>query len=537
MAQFTGNGSINGSFRIILDVWENSVDTNNNKSNVGWRVSLQSTASYNFAIIGSTVVVNIGGNQVYNAYSQKTLGPYSTITVAEGNLDIWHDNDGSKTIYCEASYTQTSGASYTPGNMSCWGNYTLTKINRYAKITSANNFTDEENPKVYFNNPANYWLTFKLEAGGNDHLIVRENVQNPGSPYTFILTDEERQTLRELSKNSNTLTVRYTIGTSINSSIANWDYADRTMTIINANPIFSNFTYEDVDTKTLSLTGNSQTLIKGYSDVKATISVANKATPQKEALMSRYKLQMGEKQVEVNYSDSADVSLTLQDPLASTISLYAIDSRGNSTLKQISPTTWINYTTLHENGLTMSAERSDGGVSQEVTMTIDGKFWNGNFGQVDNHIKSATYRFRRTNFPTWTDGETELVITELGGQYTFEGLIKGDLDALGFSMDYNFEIEVTIQDELSTATYTFVLQSATPQMAIHRNGVSFGTPYNTTSGGNIQIKGVNIFDAIFPVGSIFVTTVDMNPSNFLNGTWVATETATSEEIYMWKRTD
>ena len=148
MAQFTGNGSINGSFRIILDVWENSVDTNNNKSNVGWRVSLQSTASYNFAIIGSTVVVNIGGNQVYNAYSQKTLGAYSTITVAEGSLDIWHDNDGSKTIYCEASYTQTSGAYYTPGNMSCWGNYTLTKIDRYAVITGADNITDEQSPKL-----------------------------------------------------------------------------------------------------------------------------------------------------------------------------------------------------------------------------------------------------------------------------------------------------------------------------------------------------------------------------------------------------
>lgn len=535
MAQFTGNGSINGSFRIILDVWENSVDTNNNKSNVGWRVSLQSTASYNFAIIGSTVVVNIGGNQVYNAYSQKTLGAYSTITVAEGSLDIWHDNDGSKTIYCEASYTQTSGAYYTPGNMSCWGNYTLTKIDRYAVITGADNITDEQSPRMWFSNPANYDLAFQLKVGAT-HIAIREKVSKV-SPYTFILTDEEKELLLQKAQNSNTITITYVVGTYIGNSVAHWEELRKTFTVVNANPIFSNFTYEDIDAKTLTLTGNSQTLIKGYSDVKATISVANKATPQKEALMSKYKLQMGEKQVEANYSDTTDVSLTLQDPLISTISLYAIDSRGNSTLKQISPTTWINYTTLHENGLTMSAERSDGGVSQEVTMTIDGKFWNGNFGQVDNHIKSAAYRFRRTNFPTWTDGETELVITELGGQYTFEGLIKGDLDALGFSMDYNFEIEVTIQDELSTATYTFVLQSATPQMAIHRNGVSFGTPYNTTSGGNIQIKGVNIFDAIFPVGSIFVTTVDMNPSNFLNGTWVATETATSEEIYMWKRTD
>lgn len=534
MAQFTGNGSINGSYRIILDVWENSVDTNNNKSNVGWRVSLQSTASYNFAIIGSTVVVHIGGNQVYNAYSQKTLGAYSTITVGEGNLDIWHENDGSKTIYCDASYTQTSGASYTPGNMSCGGNYTLTKINRYATISKANNFTDEENPKMWFNNPANYDLAFQLKVRST-HIAVREKVSK-SSPYTFTLTDEEKKLLLQKAQNSNTLTITYALGTYIGNSINHWEELKKTFTVVNANPIFSNFTYEDVDTKTIALTGDSQTLIKGYSDVKATISVANKAAPQKEALMSKYKLQMGEKQVEANYSDTEDVILTLQDPVASTISLYAIDSRGNSTLKQVSPTKWINYTTLQENGLTMSAARSDGGVSQEVTMVINGKFWNDSFGEVENHIKKVSYKYRRTNVPTWTEGETQIEITELGSQYSFEGLIKGDLEALGFSMDYNFEIEVTVEDELSTASYTFILQSATPQMAIHRNGVSFGSPYSVTSGGNLQIKGLNIFDALFPVGSIFVTTVDMNPGNFLNGTWVATETAMSEEIYMWKRT-
>ena len=535
MAQFTANGSINSSYRLLLDVWENSVDTNNNKSNVGWRVSLQSTGSYSFGTIGSTIVVNIGGNQVYNSYSQKNLSAYSTITIGEGSLDIWHDNDGSKSIYCEASYTQTASAYYTPGNMKCWGNYGLTKINRYATISKADNITDEQNPKMWFDNPANYDLAFQLKVGAT-HIAIREKVSK-SSPYTFILTDEEKKLLLQKAQNSNTITITYVVGTYIGNSVEHWEENRKTFTVVNANPIFSNFVYEDTDAKTLALTGDSQALVKGYSDIKATVSTANKAVAQKEALMSKYRMQVGEKQVEENYSDDEDVVLNLQDPLMSTISLYAIDSRGNSTLKQVTPTKWINYTSLQENGLIMTAERSDGGVSQEVTISISGKFWNDNFGEVENHIKSVSYRYRKTNVPTWTAGGTSIAIVESGNTYSFEGLIKGDLEALGFSMDSNFEIEVTVEDELSTASYTYILQSATPQMAIHRMGVSFGTPYDTSSGGNLQIKGVNIFDCLFPVGSIFVTCVDMNPSNFLGGTWVATETAMSEEIFMWKRTN
>ena len=45
----------------------------------------------------------------------------------------------------------------------------------------------------------------------------------------------------------------------------------------NCRPIFNDFTYADTNATTVALTGNNQKVVKGYSNVTATVSVANKA--------------------------------------------------------------------------------------------------------------------------------------------------------------------------------------------------------------------------------------------------------------------
>lgn len=134
MASWSATGSINGNFRLELNVWENWVNNAENYSSVHWEVILRSTGGYSFQTIGSTVSVNVDG-EVYNAYSQKDLSAGGAITIASGDKNIWHDANGNKSIYCSANYTQSSSAYYTPGNMSCGGWTDLTYIPRYANIT------------------------------------------------------------------------------------------------------------------------------------------------------------------------------------------------------------------------------------------------------------------------------------------------------------------------------------------------------------------------------------------------------------------
>lgn len=44
---------------------------------------------------------------------------------------------------------------------------------------------------------------------------------------------------------------------------------------------------------------------------------------------------------------------------------------------------------------------------------------------------------------------------------------------------------------------------------------------STTINGTLTINGVNIFLAMYPVGAIYMSTVNMNPSNYFGGSWVA----------------
>lgn len=133
MASWSATGSINGNYRLELNVWENWTSMDN-YSSVHWEIILRATGNYSFSTIGSTIVVNVDG-EVYNAYSQKSLSAGGAITIASGDKNVWHNADGTKAIYCSASYSQSSSASYTPGNMSCGGDMWLSNIPRYANFT------------------------------------------------------------------------------------------------------------------------------------------------------------------------------------------------------------------------------------------------------------------------------------------------------------------------------------------------------------------------------------------------------------------
>lgn len=133
MASWSATGSINANYRLELNVWENWTSADN-YSSVHWEVILRSTGNYSFNTIGSTIVVNVDG-EVYNAYSQKSLNAGGAITIASGDKNVWHNADGTKSIYCSASYSQSTSAYYTPGGMSCGGWIDLTHIPRYANFT------------------------------------------------------------------------------------------------------------------------------------------------------------------------------------------------------------------------------------------------------------------------------------------------------------------------------------------------------------------------------------------------------------------
>ena len=212
--------------------------------------------------------------------------------------------------------------------------------------------------------------------------------------------------------------------------------------------------------------------------------------------------------------------------------MYVTDSRGNTNTRNLySSSNYKDYTTLFENGGSISATRTNHGIGTNVTLGIGGKFWNGRFSDtgggrddqgyipIDNEIVSITYKYKKTTQALWIDGTTSIVPVVDGANYTYTGSIEGDLNANGFDAASSYDIMVIVEDKLTTIEFTTILSSAEPGMAIHQNGVSFGAPYDKNSGGLVQINGINIFQYIYPVGAVYISTTLVDPATLFGGTW------------------
>lgn len=412
---------------------------------------------------------NIGNYRLYPGYT----------LMAEKDITIYHNNDGSFPYTTNAFAINSYHAN---GEVS--GQISAPNIPRQANITRADNFNSDGNPYLEFTNPGGFKVDAYLEFSGKT--ILKEGIANTGN-YTFQLTQEERNLLLSKCPNSNTLNVRFGVQTTIGST-QYWSWLDRTMTVVNANPKFTLFDFEDVNTKTLALTGNKLNVIKGYSDVKATIILLNKAVAQKYSTMSKYRFACGDKSTDITYSASTDVNGTINGVTNGTFNVYAIDSRNNSTLVTKLANKTVDYKPLEKGNITVNRNN---GVSEEVTLKINGKIDSVNFGAKTNSITYSKYRYKATKTPNWSEYQ-DLKLTVKDGVFTFDGLIKGDTEKLGFDINNSYQFEVVVEDELSSVTFTANLSSGIPNIALAKNGVGIMGKYDEDEGGLLQVGGKDI---------------------------------------------
>ena len=484
MASFEGSiGTPAGYFNLMVD-YGYSQSTTGNYSDVwatGYVKRNNSNAYPHNSSSSASLSINGSAAGYGGAYDLRSDG-YKAIV--SHSVRVYHDNNGYATIPMSFSFNGLLSSYYPNGSISA--SITLPRINRQATVTSATDFTDETNPTIKYSNPAGFRINARLEFAGS--AIRRDNIANTGT-YTFALTEEERNLLRSKTPNSNTLTVREIIATCIGGTTeTNWSWQDKKMSIVNANPIFSNFEFEDTNPITLALTGNNQNIIQGYSNVKATIPVVNIATAQKSATMSKYSFVVSDVQRDITYSSTSSTNNTIEGVKSGVFNVYAIDSRNNSTLVTKNALQTIAYNPLIKGNISINRNN---GTSEQTTLVIDGKADLVDFGETANSIQQAKYRYKQTDSDTWSNYNNITLTIDQEGNFSFNGLIQGDTNE-GFDIEHSYNIEVYVQDELSDITYTANLGSGKPGLAMHKQGVGIMGKYDTNEGGLLQIASKNV---------------------------------------------
>ena len=363
------------------------------------------------------------------------------------------------------------------------GTITIATKNKATIISQNDNFSVNSDNALIVKcvNPSGNQIAYFLDCPSGTRRLTSAKTTN--TSYTW--SAAQILSMLQYIKTSNSSSIKIGIITYGNAEY----YSEKvgTLNVVNSNPIFSNFTYQDTNNVTTALTGNNQIIIKGYSNVKGIISTANKAIAQNSANMSKYRFIIGDIQKEANYSSDSEVGITISKANNNVFNMYAIDSRGNSTLKTISPRTYKAYSNI--NIKSAVAQRQNNGIGSSVVLTFAGDIWNNSFGSVQNEITSCIYIYKKTNSNTWLTGKTNIMPEVKGQSYSKSVLIKGDKGAEGFEVNSSYNVQIIIKDKLSTYTYELLIGTGTPGIAITAKGIAFFNMYDEQLGGAIQITG------------------------------------------------
>ena len=525
---YMGNfGGVDAYLRVYAKIERQ--DLVNNKSYVNIKQAIYASADH----------IYTGDNTYYlnsNIGSTGTRSGSFTFYAGEtvvNTINAWanHNNDGTFTLSGSAGFTSQAWGKGSSGNYSA----TLPTIPRGSKINDFSGSFNLGDPLTFSitKNVASYYdvLQIGFVKDNTTEYVILDTVENVENGYVWNPTESMLNTIytNTPTQNSRTLTFRlstYTDSTKA-TQIGDTNEKSNVGMIVNANPIFTSFNYEDANSNTIALTGNSSKIINGYS----TLHISNLAAAgNKGATLQLIQIN------DIQYPYSENFTIDIEKWTSNKITIYVIDSRNNSTkLETLIGINFINYT---EKTITERSCLREGSINEESILSFKGTFFNSSFGAVANTL-TASYKYKETGSSAWISGITALNLTINNNNFSFEGYIKGDTNT-GFSADKSFDIQIIITDVLSERAIIFILTAGEPAVDVFKSNVAFGGIYNEDESeyqaqfkkavnfyGGIYKNGVEIGGESLPIGSMIPFGSQENiPSNWkiCDGSAISRET-------------
>lgn len=278
----------------------------------------------------------------------------------------------------------------------------------------------------------------------------------------------------------------------------------------------------DTNATTLALTGNSNILVKGYSNAKVTWS----ATPTPGASLSNVKINN-------NNVSSSPYSFVLND---TQISIIATDSRG----KTNSSNPYHPVFTLKDYfrpNLATVLERENP-TSGNAKLSFQGTWFNKSFGAVANTL-TIVWKYRESGAANWIDGGTLVQNTDykVNGNNVWSGIgdSKSDITIGNDVLNYEkaWDILISVTDKLASYTIIGTITKGVPIANWEEEFFNINGKFNIY--GITFIK--HIANILWPVDSIYMSLSQDLPA-FLSGEWSLLDTLVNggHTYYIYKRT-
>ena len=389
-------------------IWNRtSVSISNKTSTIKWELRLVSNKN---GVIQSTATkawsVTIEG-VTYKGTNTVAINANSTKTLASGTATIKHSANGSQWFsYAFSQQFSIEFAGEPIGTIEEEDAALLDDIVARAQIVTATDFTDDGAPTFVYNNPLGNSVEMLIANVSWDGIayIYNRDIPKTGSTFTFELSENERETLREAMKNTKTMKVLYTLVTVI-SGQSFLSSVEKTASIVNGDPIIVG-SVVDTNAKTIALTGNSKTLVKYESNAKAKLT----ATPQKFATIKSNWIKYGG----ATFNETERTFNAVEN---NTFEFGATDSRGFQKSLLVTPTL-IPYVRL-----TCNIDNVLGDADGAITFYISGEYFNGNFGAAANTL-SVQYRYMEDDgaFGEWQNVSVTPTSNNYSAMVTLSGL-------------------------------------------------------------------------------------------------------------------
>lgn len=419
-----------------------------------------------------TAYININGSRAMTYTSGFTVGSSWVKIGGTCTETVSHNDDGGKIVNLTGYFDSTISSKLRNLNVS--RNITLATIPRRSQITaSASAFNIGDSITIYTNRKSTSFthavnLYFGSYATTLSYGIIDSYVWNTAS-----WADAMYQQIPNSNIGTGTLRL---ITYDADNSVIGYTELSITARVADSDPTFTGFTYQDVDSNTVALTGNSSTIVQTKSSIQVSVKGA---AAKNHATVSSYKVQYGSKTI----TSSTDVVNFGTVSNSDNLTVSVIDSRGNSIQQSV-------YLQTTPYAAPTIPSLSLGRVNDIEASTI--LECNGTFADiiVSAGQYSLKYRYKATTSSTWSD-YVAISPSMDGSGFSFNALIGN------FDIDQSFNFEIAAFDYYTSTTKSALLPTAKPVLSIRDGRIGINKiPENGALdvGGDIYISGSKTYN-------------------------------------------